>query len=286
MLFSDTVPGTPFTGESAARFNAVNSLLRSAGVPVAENSAPPTDFRLNFINTSSQNIPAFSPVAVNSVSPGTGKDWFDGQNVVSGIPAADESLPWGIALEDVAPGQMGIAAISGLIPAYFSGEGPFVTVSNGELISAAGGSARVLINCREDGCGNLLPGMLLSGGTAAIPAADEYNGIFELRALSRNTVRITNGREPDSACCGYTDVPGCETIPVTDLTLSEQGEVLLYICFIRDEEKNTYSWSFETDVPSGVLLFKLLGKFRGGSVSQIFESDYSRMIFGEEWYLQ
>ncbi|MBO5668588.1 MAG: hypothetical protein J6S43_05635 [Lentisphaeria bacterium] len=291
MLFSDTAPGSVFQGESAARYNAVNSLLRSALFPAAETGRNPANFRLDFINASAQDISAFSPVAITGVSDDIpeyhSSGCIDGLAVVAGIPAADETLPWGIALEDVAPGQLGMLAFSGSVPAIFSGSGTFVAVSNGQLCAGNGGSARVLATCPTGPDGELHPGLLLLGGSGIAAPENEYNGIFKLQSLSGSSLKIVNGSAPDSPYCGYTDIPGCNAIPETVLTLPENKGSMIYLCFAYDSVSKSYSWSFESAVPAGVKLYRLLGRFRNGRTEQIFSDEkVTRIVFGEEWYLQ
>ena len=64
MSFQDVSPGDPWQTEPAVRYNAVNYLLRSFAGEVPEEKEM-SDFRLvDFINSSSDTIRAFTAVAI------------------------------------------------------------------------------------------------------------------------------------------------------------------------------------------------------------------------------
>lgn len=286
MFFSDKVPGEIWQPESAARYNAVNAMLRNAGNAAGNEAEGNSYCLLDFCNASSSVIPAFSAAAVAGDHGDSDlRCRFSRQHgaaVVDAQPAEDDSLPWGIALDTVEPGKTGVMAVCGIVPAHFSGTGKMLTPSSAGLIAGESGSARVIL-LPDEKSDPALPGLILLGtGTVA---KGEYYGVFKLEAVSSAKVKIINGRNPQSIYCGFTDVPGLSSIPVQTLEIDDAGSQRIFLVFFYDESTATYSAEFRTSVPEESVFYLLLGIFDRGIVTQVWQSDSNRAEFGNSWYL-
>ena len=290
MQFSDVAPGMSRESESASWHNAVNFLLRqSKTLSEEKNFLPPG--AITFYNISTQEIPAFTAVAVtgefDSGDPQALFRRFDGMLPASGIPALDGELPWGIALEKVAPGQSGMMVLYGLVPGFFSGTGKRVGPGTDGLAAGESGTGEVIFPCVHNN-GKTYPGLLLLGSAA--PAAnvvpDDYNGYFKLYSLSSNSAAIVCGSQPDAENCGFTDVPGAENIPRTVMNFTEPGRKQIYLLFFYDRETKKYSFRFDTFIAEDAVFYLYLGYFQNGTVTQSYRSNKNREEFGESWYLK
>ncbi|MBR7130400.1 MAG: hypothetical protein IKC82_00215 [Lentisphaeria bacterium] len=286
MSFQDVSPGDPWQTEPAVRYNAVNYLLRSFAGEVPEEKEM-SDFRLvDFINSSSDTIRAFTAVAIiqdeYNGSPEELQSRFGGYTCVRGIPAVDDSCHWGITLEDVQPRQTGTMTLTGLVPAWITGRGKMAAPSAAGLVAGNTGSAAI-ISQAEIYAGTPYPGIILLNGKGG--NRDEYMGQFKITALSPSRASITY--PGDDTVCGYTDVPGCESIPNAEIEVGE-GVKNIYLAFYY-VSANNYSYRFvaATAPPDDTPVAVFLGTFNNGGVRQVFTTPaYSgRLVLSDDWYL-
>ncbi len=288
MFFSDVSAGDAWQPESAARYNAVNSLLRSGSISGTYESAV-NDCRVEVFNHSGVTIPAFTPAAVTGChlpdDPLQRNCRLAGKVLLEVVPAQNELLPWGIVIQDIQPGSSGVMIISGVVPAYFTGNGRAVTPGSGGLIAGNCGNGLTLLVPEKD-----LPGLIvLGGGSAAF--GDEYRGYFKLEALSMTLLQICNGWQPDSEFCGRSDVPGLDNIPRMELEIPEAltAQLLdIHLVFFYDRASKVYSVKLMYDLPEEMVFSCYIGSFRYGRVTQQYkaEGESDKMIFGNEWYLK
>lgn len=197
------------------------------------------------------------------------------------LPFYDDKLPWGVLANSIDPQECGSCIISGPANVQISGSnGDYVqpNKSNPEVFIVAQSGVPIVTKTGEYSVINL-------GGSSSAVADDtkEYHGIFKMVALSTTTVQIINGRNIASAYCGATDVPGLESLPVTEIELDDVNEWQIFLAFFYDGKN--YSARFVTALPENTVFSQLIGRFRCGSVEQIYQSDDSRMVFKDEWYL-
>ena len=285
MIFSDVSSGEAWQPESAARYNAVNLLLRTGNFTDVPENMPPD--AVDVFNASPADIAAFAPVAVTGIykgdSPLQQNARFSGRAVLCGKVAVDDSLPWGIALQDIPAGAYGTVRLYGTAPAFFTGTGRFVTPGVDGL--TAGESGNALAVFAPDGPS---PGLIVLGGASGKSAGtvtDEYRGYFKLQKYGSDSVQICNGLNPALPDCGTTDVPGVTAIPQTILVLPETLPVDLFLVFFYDSASCKYSASFRFDVPDDAVFYRLIGRVESYGVIQSYRSSESRMSFGNEWYL-
>ena len=114
---NDVVPGTPWQPEPAARYNAVNELLkRESFAPVPESSVPGSRQLLRVCNSSGSVLPIFSPVQVDTSFIDDDSYFVHRRNCyVFGRPVEKIHGLWGIALDNIPPGEWGEVQISGLM---------------------------------------------------------------------------------------------------------------------------------------------------------------------------
>ena len=260
-------------------------------IPCDENNLPPlNNTTVDFCNISSGTIGSFTPVALTGAYGDESMQLSRccGHAIFTGIPAVDDSVPWAIALDDIEPGNSGRAVISGIAPAYFSGNGKYALPSNAGLTAGESGNALILLEPLQLSGSRTLPGLILLGGASSVIPENSYYGYFKLVALSTVSVKIINGYDSASSYCGATDIPGLNTIPVTELLLDDKQEWKIYLAFFYDTDTKTYSAEFVTGLPGTEVFSQLLGTFRRGKVDQIYrlEPGIGRMIFGEDWYLK
>ena len=242
---------------------------------------------VDFYNDSDTEIPEFSAVALTGAF---GESAWQlsrscGEAIFTAHPAVDDSLPWGISLGEVPPKAFGRAVVSGTAPANFTGTGKYVSPGSAGLTAGNTGAAAVMLPPLPLSGKTVLPGVILLGGTAKVADnTKEYHGIFKMVALSAASVQIINGRNITSAYCGATDVPGVESLLVTEIQLDDVNEWQIFLAFFYDGEN--YSARFVTALPENTVFSQLIGRFKCGSVEQIFQSDDSRMVFKDEWYLE
>ena len=238
---------------------------------------------VSFINLADKTIGQFTAVSLYSQgdtsTPTQLERRHKGIFILNGMSAYDDSYVWGISLSEVKHLERGTAIVSGIAPAWFTGNGKSVTPTNIGLEAGDSGSARVLIP-PEEYDGKTYPGMILLGGSSA--SEKSYHGPFKLQALSKTEVEVFNSLFPDSDSCGQSDVPGCEDVPRLSLTLPKPNVRYPVFLSFKLEDSGSYSAHLSTDPVSE--LYHLLGYFSGGSIVQSYQNT-GIMIFGNQWYL-
>lgn len=285
MSFADVAAGEPWRPESAARYNAVNELLRSYSGAVPEKTASVNYHAVDFINLSGDKIDAFTAVSV------TGAEFsgsvpalltrYHGYCLVRAVPAVDESCIWGISLDTVVHRGVGRVALAGVVPAWFEGSsGVRVMPTPGGL--AAGNSGRALVLASpKTYYGEKYPGIIMLGGTSA--DENQYMGFFKITAVSGSEARISYPGA--SAYCGKTDVPGAELVAPALVTVP-QGLQNIYLCFKYDGNKEYAHWfTAGQEPPDEADFFTLIGTFDNGTVYQALRIGDSTLRFGDDWYL-
>ncbi|MBQ9787176.1 MAG: hypothetical protein IJW33_03310 [Lentisphaeria bacterium] len=283
MFFNDIAPGSQWQPEPAARYNAVNRLLSQGENFFPQNTDSSGRVIVDFINLAEKTIGQFTAVALYSAADGEHIARLEERNngicFLNGMSAYDDSYVWGISISEVKHLETGMAIVSGIAPAWFTGSGKSVTPTNIGLEAGDSGSARVLIP-PEEYDGKTYPGMILLGGSSV--SGKSYYGPFKLQALSETKVEVFNALFPDSDSCGKSDVPGCEDVPRLSLTLPEKNSRYPVFLSFKLEDSGSYSAHLGTDPVSE--LYHLLGYFSGGSIIQNYQ-DTGIMIFGNQWYL-
>lgn len=284
MNFNDVSPGEPWQAEPAARYNQLNALLRGQiEHDPQEKMVFHGTLTIDFINTSTETVNAFSGVSVIGAAGNSEEQLgrFFGNCPVNGVPAVNDDLPWGIALGETAPGEYGKLIMSGIAPAHFTGSGKFVSPVNSGLCAADSGNALVLLLPDME---NALPGLVILGGSGPALPQEEYNGLFKLQAVDAVTLKIVNGKTPGVPDCGYTDIPGLGNIANAVLTLDAEKLWYIYLLFFYDAENKRYSARISTEFAGDAVFGELLGTFRAGRVTQVLKT-MERLVFGNDWYL-
>jgi hypothetical protein len=200
------------------------------------------------------------------------------------LPFFDENMPWGVVSNSIDTGECCSCVVSGPVKVQINDTGGDYAEpdpNNPELFKTAQNGVPIVTRTKEYAVINL------GGGSAVVPQ-NEYYGMFKLVAMSTVSVKIVNGYNSASSYCGATDVPGLNTIPVTELLLDDKQEWKIYLAFFYDTDTKTYSAEFVTELPGTEVFSQLIGTFRRGKVDQIYrlEPGVGRMIFGEDWYLK
>ena len=161
--FSDVLPGDPWQPEPAARYNAVNDLLRqenfmSPGTPYGTRG---DSCCINVLNTSDKIIYFNRGVQIDSEFAGA-EEQIDHANLhACGRPVEDEKGFWGLSLEEIEPGKSGMVQLTGVAclrnvwgeyripdpanPSRFLGRNDFVTAGrDGIFHLTTRGQARVI----------------------------------------------------------------------------------------------------------------------------------------------
>ena len=116
-MLQDVVPGDPWQPESAARYNAVNELLRQERSPAASQFRPPgeSELLLWVCNSSDKLLPIHSPVQIDSSFVPDSSCRLTRKSLYAfGKPMENLYGFWGIAQENIAPGQAGPVQVGGL----------------------------------------------------------------------------------------------------------------------------------------------------------------------------
>ena len=278
--------------------NALKKLIHN-GVPVPANVSKTPVFRqqtrltagnavvqgtISCYNDSDEAIAVYTAVCItgdyfSEDSPDGKESRLNGNCFVKGKAAKDDSLPWGIAACDIAPGGVGDIIIQGIAPALWTGNGGFVSPSITGLISSQSGRGEVISPAYKE-----LPGIILLGGGSGA-AVDEYNGLFKLVALSQTQLKIISGSEPNNVdFCGGSDVPGFSRIPQITMELAQNIRHKIYIYFDYDKGQKKYTVHLGTSIPNGIVLYEYLGEFYNGAVVQSYKEN-SYLKFADIWYL-
>lgn len=114
--FNDVLPGDLWQPEPAARYNAVNELLRRESMTAAQ-TAPTVDPHclLQIFNPTEKTFPPGSPVQTDTFFAPEGFGHIDRRNLHAyGRPVTDERAVWGVALEEIRPRRSGPVQLAGV----------------------------------------------------------------------------------------------------------------------------------------------------------------------------
>lgn len=112
----DVVPGDPWQPESAARYNAVNELLRQEPLAAFPQQVKFKDGNVLYIcNVSDRQLSARSAVQIDSDFAPSNVPGPNFRNICAyGKPVENIHCFWGVALENIPPGMSGEVQISGI----------------------------------------------------------------------------------------------------------------------------------------------------------------------------
>jgi hypothetical protein len=212
--------------------NALKKLIHN-GVPVPANVSKTPVFRqqtrltagnavvqgtISCYNDSDEEIAVYTAVCItgdyfSEDSPDGKESRLNGNCFIKGKAAKDDSLPWGIATCDIAPGGVGDIIIQGIAPALWTGNGGFVSPSGTGLIGSQSGRGEVISPAYKE-----LPGIILLGGGSGGGAVDEYNGMHKL-------VLITDNSNPEAPIYKVCVCDGATYNPQTHTSKSSRVEV-------------------------------------------------------------
>lgn len=292
--FQDVTAGENWKPEPAARYNAVNQLLRDNAVSSAGTTAGNKggNFYLRAVNSQiaddqfivghgywigavgTSGKPARTDAAVNVQSP------YEGYN--------ESNMPWGILIDRGTVGNDGYTSygtilISGvvIIPYSLTGDGGYTyytgcfTLSGRDYVKVSQGRLRVL-GAYADGyvCYLSPPAEFLSA----------YNGAFKLTRDIDGRHSVVYGPDPSANFCGFTDIPGYPEIPKVTLDDGYVGTVYLWVKYDVTADKYTVGIGAlpadQTD-----LIYEVIGGIRNnGTFTQTLRVD-TLISFGREYFL-
>ena len=240
---NDVLPGSPWQPEHAARYNALNALLRqeerspSAG-PVSSGNG---EILLPVRNITGEVLPGNKPVEI-CVDPPSGDGINFRRPILFGRAVSDGSLFWGIATEDIAPGYGGLVQVSGVAvlesvrgtPARY-----VVPKPDGLYHFSSTGRAEVLY--RTDYLTYPTAVVYLGGGAGG----STYNGMFAVTENEDRTVTVGGGL----AITTFSEAP--KTVEGTTLPAPDRSKLLFLLLNAR-LESGTWRFSFSIEESSTV----------------------------------
>lgn len=283
--FNEIADAVNWTHENQARLNGPDAFNKSF-----QNG----EIRIKYLD--SGTLPIFSAVALTglAITPRDSKFVYNTPTLnANKVTTSNEKSAFAICAEPANSGKLTKAVLTGIIPAK-------VTINDAthEFAKPTPGGAGTLESC-ETGTARIIWKAGVSGeqwcilqlGTGsvveAVAPADDYAGIFKMRALSSTQLEIVHGTYPGANYCGHTDVPGLYEIPRTALEVTAPGRQEITLQFFYDRDARRYSFRFcAGNVPEGAVFGIFLGYFRSGSVTQAFRYNTEQYIFGNDWYLR
>ena len=193
------------------------------------------------------------------------------------VPAVNDSLPWGVVLKELAPGEYGSMQLSGVVPVMTEVRAPGrITPSANGFTGSMRGRGEVLVS----GDYPSRPAMVLLNS----PAGGEYNGGFKAVCTGNGTCKVINGHQPEDIYCGRSDLPGAANIAVAEIPLPAASSVSIYLRAYKDDaDEGTY----KADIgiyDAGAVFNRLIAVVRDNCyVEQVFEG--SEVIFGRDYFL-
>ena len=193
------------------------------------------------------------------------------------VPAVNDSLPWGIVLTELAPGECGSMQLSGVVPVWTEvrANGRITPSANG-FTGSMRGRGEVLVS----GDIPFRPAVILLNS----PAGGEYNGGFKAVCTGNGSCRIINGYDPADRFCGKSDLPGAENIAAAEVPLTGTVALSIYLrAYKNDADEGTYRADIGT-YDTTALFNRLIAVVRHNCyVDQVFEG--SEVIFGRDYFL-
>ena len=201
---NDVLPGSPWQPEHAARYNALNALLRQEEF---SPSAEPAPFRGSEVLLPVRNITDEVLSGGRAVEicpdPQTGLGINFLRPVIFGRAVTAECRFWGIANEDIAPGHGGLIQVGGPVVIHGVEGSPdryIVPKPDGGFRYATSGRAEVLYH---DGQSDGSAYIYLGGG-----GSSGYTGMFAVTENGDNTVTVGSGMVIKSFYEYPIEVPG------------------------------------------------------------------------------
>lgn len=213
------------------------------------------------------------------------------EDIIPCQPYKADSEKWGVLLSTLNPGEIGEYLVSGIVDVDCPKQGTHVSpsASDPNVYTASDSGATVLSYDNETKKAKIVLGV----GNAV--ADTGYNGNFKIvhkgtDELGGAVFEIVNGHDPESQYCGYTDVPGCESVAKKTFAVYEgKVRVSLEVHAIHDNDENStlyYKVVFRTDDQS-VPGFEsvLIGyAYENGKVEQVY-TEYDKIRISKDWYL-
>lgn len=274
MHFEDIASGAPWHPEPAARYNAVNRLLRADSGGSSAAMPPRRTLTVDVRNDSDVELPAYSPVRFwGAVTP----EPPDAPPGFSVIAATDPFSPWGLTTGRITPGRWGRAAVQGIALAApaTDGSGNVSAFGLGDRIAPA---ADGLIRAER---GAPVLDRAHSGHPATVvldPGYERYSGQFRVWCKSRSDRRFKvdwPGGSQIQACGRIEDFPGRTWVNAEEVTLPSEyseADVYLVVSYTRGPygtASYTVAFTVATNRPTGDLFaFRLAAIHADGMVEQ------------------
>ena len=278
-VLNDVFPGDQWQPEPAARYNAVNALLRQGYSPQRTEYCGLQDQGgvVNLLNVSDTLLPVYGPVEL--ILSGRADNIIDFRNpMIYGGPVKNIDCRWGVALENIEPGHAGPVQISGItfLHGVEKAADHFVTViplPNGGAQYEFAGQGRAEVLYADD-----YKRAVISLGTSA--ARYSYDGMFAVKDNGSGSFTIKGG---------ITDIddsskPGQHFID--DMTITPpDSDKLVYILLVASFEAGSWKLSYKTTedenyyIP-GRQIFWHLAYYRGFDHSTGFARDLTQLWQG------
>lgn len=153
-------------------------------------------------NTSTTAIGRFTAVSILGATSVSAEDLemrISGVAVANGEPAVSGQGIWGISCEDIPAGEYGEVILTGITPAYFSGDGVFVEPSPNGLVAIQAGHAAVVLPASGD-----FPGIINLGSNSASSPGHQFTVVDSSSTNSDGSVElkisVIDGNGNDQYC--------------------------------------------------------------------------------------
>lgn len=188
---NDVLPGSPWQPEPAARYNALNALLRQEGSALPAEPAPcrGSEVLLPVCNITDELLPGNKAVEISpDPRPGTGINSL--RPMLFGQAVSEECRFWGIATEDIAPGHGGLVQVGGaavIRSVHGTPDRYIVPKPDGYFHFASTGRAEVIYRTSS----SLLPDAMIYLGGGGNEGG--YTGMFRVTENGTESVTIGGG---------------------------------------------------------------------------------------------
>ena len=284
----DVVPGEPWQPEPAARYNALNELLRqgSSGENTYGGWNILSDTSVNLVNVSDKTIKIYSPVEILPYDRHY-PYYLDFRNLqIYGQPVQNLDCIWGVAMENIAPKHAGPVQIAGVAflygvkgtPERFIDVVPQVDGSVQYEYAKSGRAELLFIDDNERAAVLLGP-----------RGSNVYNGLFAV---------IDNGDRSFTIKGGWTDVRDERGYWIDDTVFTPSSSGGGRICLAADwGDSNYWTFSYVSDLNieshyiPGRRIFWELARYDGfsdktGKALNLRQTWQGGMInFKDRWYL-
>lgn len=240
---NDVLPGSPWQPEHAARYNALNALLRQEEFPCSADPAPSRsgETLLPVRNITDEVLPGNKAVEIcPDPRPGQGVDFRN--PMLFGRAVAEGCRLWGIAMEDIAPGHGGLVQIGGLAVVGMVQGTPdrfIVPKPDGRYYFSNSGRAEVLYRTSDS---DPVAVVCLGGG-----GGSGFNGMFRVTENFDNTVTVDGGMAIVRFSAGPQSVEGT----TLQRPVSPSGKQFVMLNATLQGESWILSFSIEPAVDNG-----------------------------------